>query len=72
MLVATSGGPLERSWQLVAAVVFLVMASGCATNHDFVRGAELDLPGLVNTLETKSEEDDALFDITFVPLVHQE
>jgi hypothetical protein len=70
MLVATSGDPLKRSWQRVAVCVFLVFGSGCVTNHRFVRGEELDVSALVSELETKSEEDDALFDITYVPFAH--
>ena len=62
--------PVGRSWQLVAVCVFLVFASGCVTNHPFVRGAELDVSGLVSELETKSGEDQALFDITYVPFAH--
>ena len=50
MLVATSGDPLEGSRQLVAVAAFLVFASGCVTNHPFVRGAELDVSGLVSEL----------------------
>ena len=70
MLVATSDGSLKRSCQRVAVCVFLVLASGCVTNHPFVRGAELDVPGLVSELEAKSEKEDALFDIHFFPFAH--
>ena len=70
MLVATSSGHLERSRHLAAACVFLVFASGCVTNHPFPRGAEVDVSGLVNELEAKGEDEDALFDITYVPFAH--
>lgn len=72
MHVRNTASCLRRTALLVALSAWLLLTTGCATNHPFVRGEPLDVPSLVDELESRTagEGEDALFDVTYLPFAH--
>jgi len=70
MFSAKRGGLLEQGQWIVTACAFLLLTSGCVTNHPFVSGERLDVPELVTELETKDKDEKALVDLTYFPFAY--
>ena len=62
----------NRSRPFLAALLWVLVSgsAGCAANHAFPHDAPLDVPALADELEALAEGEDALFDLTYWPLVH--
>ncbi|MEM7408828.1 MAG: hypothetical protein AAF430_01165 [Myxococcota bacterium] len=60
------------SVSLLAVLVFVVTGTGCAANHAFPEAAPAESRDLARALEAKPEAEDALFDLTYWPLLHLE
>ncbi len=54
----------------LALLLVLVTGTGCVSNHAFPLGGALDVPSLVRALDAHPADDDALFDVTYLPLLH--
>ena len=54
----------------IALLLLLSTSAACVSNHSFSHGAALDVPDLVSGLEAQRDDEDALFDLTYLPLLH--
>lgn len=61
---------LHRSRLGLLCLVLVAVGAGCASNRTFPTGAPLDVPVLARDLEAQPEDEEALFDLAYWPLLH--
>lgn len=70
MCEAREGSSRERRGAGIVLMAIVAMAAGCASNHTFAPDREIDVETLIQKLEAQDDDEEALFDLAWLPLTY--